>query len=54
MERAEPRFEARSVAHLLPAALRAAYETAGRDPATFKASANSRVSPRGAPPAPLR
>ena len=50
MQRAEPRFEARDVADLVPAALCAAYEEAGRDPATFKASVNSRVSPRGAPP----
>ena len=50
MQRAEPRFEARDVADLVPAALCAAYEEAGRDPATFKASVNSRVSLRGAPP----
>lgn len=50
MQRAEPRFEARSVMDLVPGALCAAYEAAGRDPATFKASVNSRVSPRGAPP----
>ena len=50
MQRAEPRFEARDVADLVPAALCAAYEEAGRDPATFKASVNSCVSPRGAPP----
>ena len=50
MQRAEPRFEARVVADLVPGALGAAYEAAGRDPATFKASVNSRTSPRGTLP----